>query len=106
MTYTDDTPVNLNIIGRSVDVIKVYDLPMLGESHIEANQILLRAGQNKFDEADSLLHECIHFIDERFQTGLTERQVYCTAVGLLNLIKDNPGLIKYISCAVNDKKEL
>lgn len=100
-------PSLLNIIGKQVEVVVQEELEgALGESYVEQDRILIRAGQKKFNEADTLLHECIHFIDERFQTGLTERQVYCITVGLLNLIKDNPSLLEYVTDVVKYKREI
>ena len=65
--------------------------------------IKLRKGQSKIDEADTLLHECIHALDERFQLNLTERQVYCTTVGLLSMLQDNPIMLQYLVDAIDNE---
>ena len=98
----------LTILGKeyNVQLLTEAEFPdSLGETHTEQSIIKIRSGQNKFDEADTLLHECIHALDERFQLNLTERQVYCTTVGLLCLLKDNPEMLQYLSSAIN-KREL
>jgi hypothetical protein len=43
-----------------------------------------------------LLHEILHAIDDAMQTKMKERQVHCTATGLLALFKDNPDFVKYM----------
>lgn len=98
----------LTVLGKEYNVqyLTEAELPdRLGETYTEQSLIKIRSGQSKFDEADTLLHECIHALDERFQLNLTERQVYCTTVGLLCLFKDNPHMLQYISSVI-DKREV
>ena len=97
----------LTILGKeyTIEQLTADELPdRLGETYTEQSLIKIRSGQNKFDEADTLLHECIHALDERFQLNLTERQVYCTTVGLLCLLKDNPEMLQYLSSAINKRE--
>ena len=98
----------LTILGKeyTIEQLTADEFPdSLGETYTEQSLIKIRSGQSKFDEADTLLHECIHALDERFQLNLTERQVYCTTVGLLGLLKDNPEMLQYLLSAIN-KREL
>lgn len=98
-------PTTLKIVGRDVTVSVVEDLEdKLGECHAEECLIKVSKGQPPQTEADTLLHECVHTIDERFQLNLTERQVYCTTVGLIALLKDNPYLLQYLSEALHNKR--
>jgi hypothetical protein len=98
-------PSSLKIIGRTYKVELLDEFPeSLGETHTEAALIKIRAGQLLYDEADTLVHECLHALDERFQLNLTERQVYCTTVGLLSLLQDNPNMLQYLVNAINEKQ--
>lgn len=97
-------PSQLRIIGKDIDV--VYDAVMneLGLAEHSEQRIKIKSGQQKHIEADTLLHETIHIIDEAFQLELEERQVYCMAVALMALFKDNPQLLSYIQDAINNPR--
>lgn len=98
-------PTSLKIIGRNYKIELIEEFPdSLGETHTEAALIKIRAGQLLYDEADTLIHECLHALDERFQLNLTERQIYCTTVGLLSLLQDNPNLLQYLVNAITEKQ--
>ena len=101
-------PSSLKIIGKeyTVQQVSAEEFPnSYGETYTADSLIKIRTGQHLYDEADTLLHECIHALDERFQLNLTERQVYCTTVGLLSLLKDNPNMLQYLVNAI-DKRRL
>jgi|TARA_B110000285_G_C14853645_1_gene481136 hypothetical protein len=87
----------VSILGRQYDVVVVDALSSTGLCDYEAATISIKSGQVKHREADTLLHECVHAIDECMQTNLTERQVYCITVGILALIKNNPHVLTYIN---------
>ena len=96
-------PSSLKIIGKeyTVQLLSAEEFPdSYGETHTAQDVIKIRTGQTLYDEADTLLHETIHALDERFQLNLTERQVYCTTVGLLSFLKDNPDMLQYLASAV------
>ena len=96
-------PSSLKIIGKeyTVTLLSAEEFPnSLGETYTSQGVIKIQAGQSLYDEADTLLHETIHALDERFQLNLTERQVYCTTVGLLSLLQDNPDMLQYLASAV------
>ena len=92
-------PSSLKVIGKeyTVQLLTAEEFPdSYGETYTAKGIIKIQADQTVYDEADTLLHECIHALDERFQLNLTERQVYCTTVGLLSLLKDNPNMLQYL----------
>lgn len=101
-------PTKLSIIGRDVDVIMTNDLPstQLGESDDSKNIILIKGGTSLSVEADTLLHECVHLLDERFQLKLSERQVYCITVGIMALLKDNEPLLRYLNDAISEQTKV
>lgn len=94
-------PSSLKIVGREYDVIKIeeYD-EKVGGVDFENSTIVVKDGQQRLLEADTLLHESLHIIDEMFQLELTERQVYCITSGFIALLRDNPELVSYINDAL------
>jgi hypothetical protein len=100
-------PASLKIVGRdiSVELLDVMD-DRVGEMDHNTNTIRITKGQQQLTEADTLLHECLHSIDECFQLKLSERQVYCLAVGVLALLKDNPEMLEYINYSIKNPREV
>lgn len=100
-------PSSLSIIGREVPVKVVEELPnQLGEFSYEEYVIKIKSGQHPLAEADTLLHECFHAIDDCFQLNMSERQVYCMAVGIVALLKDNKGMLSYLTEALEKPRNI
>lgn len=101
-------PNTLSIIGRNVHVILTDSLPddQLGECDDAEGIIKIRQGMPLPTEADTLLHECVHCVDERFQLKLSERQVYCITVGIMALLKDNESLLRYVNNAISEQTKV
>lgn len=92
-------PDVVRVLGRDVPLIHVGEdmLPKaVGEYDYEHQIVRLRDGQQPVFEADTVLHELIHAIDDAMQLGMKERQVHCTAVGLIALLRDNPDFLEYL----------
>jgi len=91
-------PSSLKIVGREYDVVKVEEYgEQVGGVDFETNTIVVKDGQQQLLEADTLLHESLHIIDEIFQLELSERQVYCITSGIIALLRDNSALMTYIN---------
>lgn len=102
-----DLPTKLKIIGRDTPVLKLEDLPdKYGEFDYNTFTIKVKAGQHTLAEADTLLHECIHALDDCFQLKMTERQVYCTATGIIALLRDNRELVQYLVNAIENPRNV
>lgn len=93
-------PSSLKIVGREYSVVKVEECNDVGGVDFETSTIVVKDGQQRLLEADTLLHESLHIIDEIFQLELSERQVYCITSGLIALLRDNPTLMLYINDAL------
>ena len=90
-------PNTIDIIGREYAVLYKDELiGMVGECDYEKLQIHVKTGQHPFLEADTILHEIIHAIDDAMQTKMTERQVHCTATGIMALLKNNQEFLEYL----------
>jgi hypothetical protein len=100
-------PSSLKIVGREYDVVKLdYDNEQVGGVDFDNCTIGIKSGQQKLLEADTLLHESLHIIDEIFQLELTERQVYCVVSGIMALLRDNETLLPYINDALVSPRKL
>jgi hypothetical protein len=99
-------PSSLRIIGREYDVAKLDYEHQVGGVDFDTCTIGIKSGQQKLLEADTLLHESLHVIDEIFQLDLSERQVYCVVGGILALLRDNPSLLPYINDALVSPRKL
>ena len=94
-------PSSLRIVGREYDVVKVEEHgEQVGGVDFETCTIVVKDGQQRLLEADTLLHESLHIIDDIFQLELSERQVYCITSGLIALLRDNIALMPYINDAL------
>jgi hypothetical protein len=91
-------PSSIVILGRvyNIDQKDFIDGDLLGQCDSDALKITIKKNQPEILEADTLLHEILHAIDDAMQTKMKERQVHCTATGLLALFKDNPDFVKYM----------
>jgi hypothetical protein len=100
-------PSSLSIIGREVPIQVVEELPnQLGEFSYEECVIKIKSGQHPLAAADTLLHECIHAIDDCFQLKMSERQVYCLAVGVIALLRDNRDMLNYLTEAIEKPRNI
>jgi hypothetical protein len=94
-------PNKLSIIGREYNV--VYSEPtatLMGQCDCDGLKIEIKPGQLLPLEADTVLHEVIHAIENSFQLKMNERQVYCMATGLIAVFKNNPDFLEYMYKAI------
>jgi hypothetical protein len=78
------------IDGNIVDDNKVcYGRILYNDCKIE-----ISTKYNKSIQDCTLLHETLHGIDDVFNIGIPEEHIVQLAKGLLQVIKDNPGIFK------------
>lgn len=71
----------------------IKELPEeLGMCYPDTNEILLNGNQTPESVIHTLLHELIHAVETKMHLELTERQVDCLALGLLDLFRNNPNM--------------
>lgn len=100
-------PTTLSMFGREIVVEKVDEFPkQVGGLDYESNTIKIKSNQQLLMEADTLLHECFHMIDECMQLNMSERQVYCLAVGTMALLSNNKMLFEYLKEAVEQPRKI
>lgn len=95
-------PDVVRVLGRDIPIYVLDELPAKawGEYDYEMQIVRVRAGQQPQFEADTVLHELIHAIDDVMQLYMKERQVHCVASGLIALFKDNPTFFEYLRHAI------
>lgn len=58
--------------------------------------ILVDPKQHLEQQKDTLLHECVHALDHELDTGMREKQVRRIATGLLDFMRSNPEVVKWL----------
>jgi hypothetical protein len=93
-------PERIRILGKPFAVQYVSGVPLEddlnGECDTDKQAILIREGQPLESEQDTLLHECLHAIDEAVDARLKETQVKKVATALLAVLKENPSFVSYL----------
>lgn len=90
-----DDPKRIKILGKYYKVIPTSEGDY-GKCSPESCEIHLRQTQDIQQKKDTLLHECLHAVDEAMQLGLTEEQVYGLAGGVYALLHDNKHFAKWL----------
>lgn len=62
---------------------------LCGQVHFGEDRIEIRTAMAPEREAETLLHEAIHAIDEYMGTNLTEKQTARLSIGLMAFLRDN-----------------
>jgi hypothetical protein len=98
-------PEVIRVLGRDIPITFVDELPRaFGEYDYLTQIVRIRTGQQPAFEADTLLHELIHAIDDVMFLGMKERQVHCVASGMIAVLKDNPEFLDYLRHAIRTKR--
>lgn len=101
-------PAKVKILGKVIRVSYVPaghitlrdhpadDEPGLGRSDGLKQTIAIEDRQPLASEQDCVLHEVLHHIEYAMKMDIREEIVEKFASGLLAVMKDNPGLVKYL----------
>lgn len=66
----------------------------LGQCRPDQLEIVINPNQVPESMMHTLAHEIVHAIEQRQQLEMTERQVDLMALGLIDLIRSNPGIME------------
>jgi hypothetical protein len=93
-------PERIKVLGKPFQVSYVTTAPLAdelnGECDSDKQRILIRDSQPLESEQDTVLHECLHAIDEAVDARMKETQVKKMATALLAVLKENPSLVTYL----------
>lgn len=100
---TSNPPASVSIIGKEykIQLVERNDFVTLkegedGECDRDDQIIKVRIGKSIDYTKDTVIHECIHALEDSFKLKLSERQVETLATGLVALFNDNPELTKFL----------
>lgn len=65
----------------------------LGMCFPDTNEILLAPGQTADSLIHTLLHELLHCVDSKQHLEMSERQIDCLSLGLIDLFRNNPDMV-------------
>lgn len=92
-------PKGFRLFGKAWTVKyveRVDDQDNWGECKEENAAIRIKEGMDPQQERCTLLHECIHAIEESLGLDLTEKTVLALEAGLYDLLISNPQLFSYL----------
>lgn len=101
-------PEKIKVLGKPFSVVYTTTSPLgddlNGECDSDKQTILVRDSQPLESEQDTVLHECLHAIDEAVDAKMKETQIKKLATGLLAVLKDNPSFVSYLRRKKQDAK--
>lgn len=98
-------PTTVSVVGQpfSVEYSDAADSHPLsragaaGRTMPEQQRLVVKEGMAAHQERDTLLHEVLHVIGEITGAGLKERHVGVLAPVLLDVLRQNPALVAYLT---------
>lgn len=96
----DSPPKRVRIIGKNYEirhVKKVDKAHSFGEHDVAWQLIKVRRNQCFEALRDTTMHEVTHAIEEQMDLGMKERQVHALAAGLLQVLRENPSLVRFLT---------
>jgi len=93
-------PEKVRILGKTYLIKYVSAEPLaadeMGECEPDAQTICIREAQSLQSEQDTLLHECLHALENLLSLKLRHDDVVRITTGIHALLRDNPHLIAYL----------
>lgn len=113
MNYKQLRPKLIKVMGKNYQLRFIPTSPIdhanLGQCDHKKMLITVEDGQIPVEECDTVIHEILHAIWYQMSIGEgpmeEEPIVRRTANGLLQVVLDNPGLVKYIAAIKNIPSE-
>lgn len=95
-----ERPTKVRIFGRDFSIHYIPNSSLgvdrMGYCEWTKQKISVEDGLTPIEEADTVLHEVIHGLDDVMGLKLEEDQVKCLATGILGILQDNPEFAKYL----------
>ena len=90
-------PKHFKLFGQDWQIRQGTELELdtdLGRCVVDDNLILLNATQTTTNLQHTVTHEVIHAIEQKLHLNLTEQQVDLIALGLVDIMKNSPEMLK------------
>lgn len=93
-------PETVRILGKTFRLQYVAAEPLaadeMGECDPDAQLISIREAQSLQSEQDTVLHECIHALENLLSLKLKHDDVVRLTTGMHALLRDNPSFVSYL----------
>jgi len=93
-------PAKVKVLGQTFSIQFATGEPLdeddLGECSVDKLTLTVRDGLHPEKERLVLVHEIVHAIEDVLGLNLKEKQVEGLETGIYALIRDNPGLLRYL----------
>lgn len=90
-------PPSVRILGKRWSVNQKAVKGDLGSCEIGYTRMNVNPHQSLESKRDTILHEIIHAISDEMGLNMTEKQVKGCATGALATLRDNPGLVRFLT---------
>lgn len=93
-------PEQVRVVGKNYSILfvdEVDDQDNNGEHNLQKQEIKVKRGIHFEAQRDVLLHEVIHAVDEQLDLRLKHKQVHALAVGVLQVLRENPTLVAFLT---------
>ncbi len=93
-------PNVVSVIGKTYAILTVDSVDSedsCGEHELQRQEIKIKKDLHAEAARDTLLHELIHAVDEQLDLRLKHRQVHALAAGLLQVLRENPDLVRFLT---------
>lgn len=90
-------PQSIRIFGKRWEVFRKRVKGDLGSCEIGHTRMNVNPEQSLESMRDTIWHESIHAIEDEMGLNLSEKQVKGIATGTLATLRDNPGLVRFLT---------
>ena len=92
----DKVPVSVRVMGKRW-VIEYREQDEYGLCDYKQTKITISEDQSLENMRDTVLHELVHAISNEVKAGLNEKQTATISTGVLAILRDNPGLVRFLT---------
>ena len=92
-------PERVKVLGRRFVIAYTKDTledGSMGECDVAGHKVTIREGLEPDIERTIIIHEFFHVISDLMGLNLSEKQVEGLETGWYALVRDNPGLARYL----------
>lgn len=100
-------PPQLKIVGKTYAVLFLDEVDAEdnnGEHDLQKQEIRVKNAIHFEAKRDVLLHEVLHAVDEQLDLRLKHKQIHALAVGLLQVLRENPHFVQFLTASIPTKR--
>ena len=99
-------PRTVRVIGKTfaIEYVEAVDDEGNSGEHRRDDQLIkIKLKQHPETLRETLLHEVIHAIDEQLDLGMKEKQVHRIAIGLFQVLRENPAFVEFLTAQASKR---